>query len=127
MDSRAGCNPDPLSPQSDAVLAFDGIASVFDERFGGWASVAAQRRAVRRALLGAFPVGSSLIELGGGTGEDALFLAAHGRHVFLTDGSPTMVARAAEKVRATGWAPRASLRSALASLLDEWRERVRAA
>ena len=39
-------------------------------------SVAAQRRSVRRELLGAFPPGARLLELGGGTGEDALFLAA---------------------------------------------------
>ncbi|MCZ6856664.1 MAG: class I SAM-dependent methyltransferase, partial [Gemmatimonadetes bacterium] len=46
---------------------------------------------------------SRLLELGGGTGDDALFLAERGRNVVLTDGSPAMVARAAEKVRAAGW------------------------
>jgi ubiquinone/menaquinone biosynthesis C-methylase UbiE len=106
MELQAGLSANPRSTTSDAVLAFDSIADVFDERFGAWASVAAQRRTVHRALLRAFPVGSSLIELGGGTGDDAIFLAAHGRHVLLTDGSPTMVARATEKVRATGWAHR---------------------
>jgi SAM-dependent methyltransferase len=64
--------------------------------------VAAQRRAVRRDLLQAFPEGSHVLELGGGTGEDALFLAAQGRKVFLTDGSPEMVFRAETKSRAAG-------------------------
>ena len=82
-----------------AVLAFDAMAPRFDERFGQWKSVAAQRAAVRRELLDRFPPESSLLELGGGTGEDALFLAANGRRVHLTDGSPAMVACAAEKVR----------------------------
>jgi len=42
----------PLRP---AALAFDAIAPAFDLRFGGWCSVAAQRRAVRSALLQVFP------------------------------------------------------------------------
>jgi SAM-dependent methyltransferase len=82
-----------------AVQAFDALASRFDERFGPWKSVAAQRAAVRRELLGRFARGASLLELGGGTGEDALFLAENGRRVHLTDGSPAMVACASEKVR----------------------------
>jgi SAM-dependent methyltransferase len=90
-------NDTPLSP---AVRAFDALAPDFDRRFGAWASVAAQRRAVRRVLLDTFPAGASLLELGGGTGEDALFLAARGRTVHLTDGAPEMVRRAQEKTRA---------------------------
>ncbi len=85
-----------------AVRAFDALAPAFDDAFGGWASVAAQRRAVRRALLAAFPRGARLLELGGGTGEDALFLAAEGRSVHLTDGAPAMVARARAKAAAAG-------------------------
>jgi SAM-dependent methyltransferase len=83
-----------------AVRAFDSLALDFDERFGGWASVAAQRRAVRRELLAAFPEGALLLELGGGTGEDALFLAERGRRILLTDGSKRMVAEAGRKARA---------------------------
>jgi SAM-dependent methyltransferase len=75
------------------------MAPRFDERFGQWKSVAAQRTAVRRELIARFPPDSSLLELGGGTGEDALFLAANGRRIHLTDGSPSMVACAREKVR----------------------------
>ena len=51
-----------------AVAAFDAIASDYDRRFGGWASVAAQRRAVRRELLSLFRPEARLLELGGGTG-----------------------------------------------------------
>jgi ubiquinone/menaquinone biosynthesis C-methylase UbiE len=93
-----------------AVQAFDAMATRFDERFGRWLSVAAQRRAVRRNLLRAFPKGSRVLELGGGTGGDALFLAERGRSVMLTDGSPMMVARATEKVRAAGMAHRVETR-----------------
>ena len=93
----------PLSP---ALRAFDALAGRFDERFGTWASVAAQRRAVRRELLAAFPEGASLLELGGGTGEDALFLAGRGRRIFLTDGAPAMVEKARQKAATAGLAER---------------------
>ena len=81
-----------------AAAAFDRIAGAFDERFGAWRSVAAQRRAVRRELLRAFPAGARVLELGGGTGEDAAFLADRGRSVLLTDASPQMVAVAGPKL-----------------------------
>lgn len=87
---------------ASAIAAFDAIAEVFDRRFGAWESVAAQRRCVRRALLRAFPVGSRVLELAGGTGEDALFLGARGRRVVLTDGAPAMVARARRKIGTAG-------------------------
>ena len=74
-----------------AAVAFDAIAPVFDERFGAWASVAAQRRAVRAALLQRFPSKAHVLEVGGGTGEDAVFLAERGFRVLLTDVSPAMV------------------------------------
>ena len=82
---------------SAAALAFDSIAEDFDERFDSWRSVEAQRRAVRRGLVAAFPVGSRLIEIGGGTGSDALWMADHGRDVLMTDAAPAMVAAASTK------------------------------
>lgn len=91
---------------SPAVRAFEAVADVFDERFGEWASVAAQRRAVRRQLLAAFPEGSRLLEVGGGTGEDAIFLAKHGRRILLTDGAPSMIERARKKAIEAGLADR---------------------
>jgi len=83
---------------SAAALAFDAIADRFDERFGEWASVAAQRRAVYAMLQRAFPVGSRVLEIGGGTGIDAAWLTARGRNVFLTDASPAMVRVAKERL-----------------------------
>jgi SAM-dependent methyltransferase len=87
-----------MTPLRPAVLAFDAIAPTFDSRFGAWSSVAAQRRAVRRALLRAFPAGGHILEVGGGTGEDAAFLAERGYEMFLTDPSPAMVAVARAKL-----------------------------
>ena len=85
-----------------AAVAFDAVAPGFDGRFGAWRSVAAQRRAVRSALLHAFPAGGHILELGGGTGEDAAYLAEQGYDMLLTDPSPTMVTLANAKLAPLG-------------------------
>ena len=85
-----------------AAIAFDAIAPDFDFRFGAWLSVAAQRRAVRAALLQTLPRNGHILELGGGTGEDAVFLAEHGFDLHFTDPSPTMVALAKTKLAPLG-------------------------
>ena len=99
------------APRADCIMmltlgpsafAFDAIAREFDSRFSAWESVAAQRRAVRAALLSAFPAAGRILELGGGTGEDAAFLAARGFQVVLTDASPTMVGLAQAKLAPLG-------------------------
>ncbi len=79
---------------SPAARAFDAVAPEFDARFGAWASVAAQRRAVRAARIEDSPTNGRIVEVGGGTGEDAAFLAAQGYEVVLTDASPAMVSLA---------------------------------
>ncbi len=99
------------------------MAPRFDQRFGAWLSVAAQRRAVQRNLLRAFPPGSRVLELGGGTGEDAVFLAGRGRSVVLTDGSPAMVAHAAEKVRAAGMTDSVETRQLVLEDMEEFAAR----
>jgi SAM-dependent methyltransferase len=78
--------------------------SSFDARAGGWASVAAQRRSRAAHPAANVPAWSRLLELAGGTAEDALFLAARGRHVLFTDGSAAMVALARRKAVAAGLA-----------------------
>jgi ubiquinone/menaquinone biosynthesis C-methylase UbiE len=85
-----------------AAQAFDAIAPAFDQRFGAWRSVSAQRRAVRAALLREFPKDGYILELGGGTGEDASFLAESGYNILMTDPSPTMVALANAKLSPYG-------------------------
>ncbi|MGC1784160.1 MAG: class I SAM-dependent methyltransferase [Acidobacteriaceae bacterium] len=91
-----------MAPLRPAAVAFDAIAPAFDLRFGQWLSVAAQRRAVRAALLREFPTEGHILELGGGTGEDAMFLAERGFNIFLTDPSPSMVSLAKTKLAPFG-------------------------
>ena len=105
---------------SPAIMAFDAVAARFDTRFGAWRSVAAQRREVRAQLARAFPRGARVIEIGGGTGEDARWLAARGREVLLTDGAPSMVRIARQKLRSQrGPDPRVVSAERLATLADE--------
>lgn len=85
-----------------AALAFDAAASGFDNRFGEWLSVAAQRQAVRHALARVFPLRGRIFEIGGGTGEDALWLAHQGFDVLLTDAAPAMVELSAKKLAVVG-------------------------
>ena len=87
---------------SPAVKAFDAVAPAFDLRFGEWLSVEAQRAAVRRTLVSAFPPRGRILELGGGTGIAAAWLAPRGFAVTLTDGSPAMVAIAQAKLAPLG-------------------------
>ena len=102
-----------------AARAFDAIAPTFDARFGPWRSVAAQRGAVRASLLRAFPVGARVLEIGGGTGEDALWLAGQGREVMMTDASPAMVEIARRKLAGrTAHSPRVAAAQSLGQLAD---------
>lgn len=91
-----------ISTLPPAARAFDAVAPAFDSRFGNWGSVAAQRRAVRAALLQTFPPRARILEVGGGTGEDAAFLAERGFDVLLTDPSPAMVSLARGKLAPLG-------------------------
>lgn len=85
-----------------AARAFDAIAADFDHRFGAWRSVAAQRRAVRAYLSRVLPQGARVLEIGGGTGEDALWMAQQGYRVTLTDAAPAMVEQARAKLARHG-------------------------
>lgn len=81
-----------------AALAFQTAAPTFDTRFGEWQSVAAQRASVRESLVKVFPPGGSILEIGGGTGEDALWLAQRGFKVLSTDAAPNMANAARRKL-----------------------------
>jgi SAM-dependent methyltransferase len=85
-----------------AALAFDAAASTFDTRFGEWRSVAAQRTTVREALVTVFPPAGTILEIGGGTGEDAVWLAQRGFKLLSTDAAPTMVEAARRKLAPFG-------------------------
>jgi ubiquinone/menaquinone biosynthesis C-methylase UbiE len=103
-----------------AALAFDAVAPDFDTRFGAWRSVAAQRRAVRRALSTALPTGARILELGGGTGEDARWMAEQGFKVLMTDASPAMVSKARAKLVPLGMDARTAPAEEISALAQDW-------
>ncbi|HWP03630.1 MAG TPA: class I SAM-dependent methyltransferase [Gemmatimonadaceae bacterium] len=121
--SDAGSAPASDGDVPRAVRAFDAVAPQFDERYGQWASVRAQRRAVQREFASAFQPGSALLELGGGTGDDALFLAGRGHRILLTDGSPAMLASALRKITAAGFEDRIKLLALPLERVSELRHR----
>ncbi len=74
-----------------AATAFDQVADTYDQRFTHTAVGRAQRKQVWAALLAAFPVGSRILEMNCGTGEDARFLEKRGRSVLACDASAAML------------------------------------
>jgi SAM-dependent methyltransferase len=101
-----------VSPALSAVEAtapFDSVAAEYDARFtetrlGRWV-----RQRVWATLGDVFPAGSHVLELGCGTGEDAVWLARRGVRVLATDISRAMLERCAAKARAAGVADRVEL------------------
>ena len=96
-----------MMPEQDGVpaAAFDAVAASYDADFTHTATGRLQRDRVHarleRLLSRATPV--DVLELGCGTGEDALFLARRGQRVLATDVSPAMLAVAQHKTQAAGF------------------------
>lgn len=109
-------------PAAGAV--FDGLAAGYDAGFSHTALGCLLRRAVWRRLEASFRAGDRVLELGCGTGEDALHLARQGVRVVATDASPAMLAIARRKADDAGVAARvATRRLAIEELAAaEWRE-----
>lgn len=82
-------------------MSFDALAADYDRDFTHTAIGQYLRGEVHERLLMHFPARSSVLEMGCGTGEDALFLAQHGVQVTATDASEKMLAVAREKTRNT--------------------------
>jgi SAM-dependent methyltransferase len=92
-----------LQPQP---AAFDSMAEGYDAKFTASALGRVLRPMVWDRFAACFAPGSSLLELGCGTGEDAIHLAKLGHRILATDASPQMVDRARRKTEAAGVADR---------------------
>jgi ubiquinone/menaquinone biosynthesis C-methylase UbiE len=71
--------------------AFDRAAASYDQDFGANPVGLLFRHAVQQRLLSLVPAGARVLDLGCGTGEDAVLLAERGRTVHAVDVSPEMV------------------------------------
>jgi SAM-dependent methyltransferase len=103
--------------------AFDALASRYDALFSPVANplVALARARVHAALDRHFAPGVRLLEVGCGTGEDTLALAARGHTLVACDPAPQMLARAEAKLGAAGRAGAARfVRGSAATLADDW-------
>ena len=81
---------------STAAL-FERLAPRYDELWTGTAIGRAQRNAVWCVVDRLFLPGDRILDIGCGTGEDAVHLAAGGVSVLAVDASPAMVARASAR------------------------------
>jgi ubiquinone/menaquinone biosynthesis C-methylase UbiE len=97
MNDSPGSLPTPQSstePQlRDTRAAFDSVAADYDGPRGNNELIQDMRREMWRCLDATFSPGSNLIDLGCGTGLDAVRMAQLGHHVTATDWSPQMVQR----------------------------------
>ena len=83
----------------DTQAAFDSVAADYDGPRGNNELIQDMRRELWRWIAHVFAPGSRLLDLGCGTGLDAVHLAQLGFHVTATDWSPGMVERTQERAR----------------------------
>ncbi len=86
---------------SNQVAAFDAVAATYDDTFATTrlGEILRERTRVR---LRQFTTGMRVLELGCGTGEDAVWLAQRGVNVTATDASPAMLEQTRAKAKRAG-------------------------
>jgi ubiquinone/menaquinone biosynthesis C-methylase UbiE len=117
--SQDYCNVDPIHgfrvlmnksldhPQLEETrAAFDSVAADYDGPRGNNDLIQDMRREMWEWLERIFPRGSRLIDLGCGTGLDAVHLASLGYQVAATDWSAQMVERTRERATSRSLSPR---------------------
>lgn len=110
-----------MSP--DGAQAFEALAPRYDALFSPAANplVALMRARVHDVLARHFSPGTTLLELGCGTGEDTLALAQRGHRLVSADPAPAMLSRAEAKLQAAGHAGAVRFVNAGAgALADRW-------
>lgn len=93
-------------PSTASARPFDGAAATYDATFTQTRLGRRLREAVRTEVEPLFRPGDHVLELGCGTGEDAVWLARRGVRVTATDASPAMLDIARRKTDRTGVAAR---------------------
>jgi ubiquinone/menaquinone biosynthesis C-methylase UbiE len=84
------------------VQAFDRAAAGYDAEFGANPIGLLFRHVVQERLLQLIPEGARVLDVGCGTGEDAVALAERGRVVHAVDAAPGMARACAAKAEARG-------------------------
>src|SRR4051812_14624051 len=86
----------------DTQRAFDSVAADYDGPRGNNALIQRMRDTMWREFETRFATGERVIDLGCGTGIDAVHLASRGRRVLATDWSPAMVERTTARAATAG-------------------------
>ncbi len=84
---------------SDTARAFDGVANEYDGPLGNNALIQRMRERFIVRILSAFPRGARLLDLGCGTGIDAVDLAERGYEIVAIDSARGMVERTCARIR----------------------------
>ncbi len=114
--------PSAISHQLlDTRRAFDSVAAEYDGPLGNNALVQRMRAALWHVLVRAFPPGARLLDLGCGTGIDAVYLAARGYEVVAVDWAPQMVERTRRRAAEAGLSHRITAR--VLGIHELWRLR----
>jgi ubiquinone/menaquinone biosynthesis C-methylase UbiE len=89
----------PPLPGLSAIGAYDAIAASYDAQQAGdeW-----MRRKLHAHYLAVFRPGQRVLDLGCGTGTDAVVLAEHGINVVAIDGAPGMIGQVQAKAAQAG-------------------------
>jgi ubiquinone/menaquinone biosynthesis C-methylase UbiE len=82
----------------DTQRAFDGVAPDYDGPLGNNTIIQRMRGVLWRTVAKRCPRGARLLDVGCGTGLDAVHFARLGYHMLAIDSSPAMVARTRERV-----------------------------
>jgi ubiquinone/menaquinone biosynthesis C-methylase UbiE len=90
---------DPLTRLRETQDAFDSVAADYDGPRGNNPLIQDMRREMWRWLDKTFAPNSRMIDIGCGTGLDAVRMAHRGHRITATDWSSQMVARAADRAR----------------------------
>ncbi len=103
---------------SGPASMFDEVATTYDAIESHNLIFQWQRRSVQNAAAETFDRRARLLEIGCGTGTDALFFARRGNPVVALDPSAEMLAAAAEKIALAGFAKTVAFKQANAEQLD---------
>jgi ubiquinone/menaquinone biosynthesis C-methylase UbiE len=93
-----------------AAAPFDAAAADYDRSFAHTLLGRCLRERVWERIAASFPAGGRILELGSGTGEDAVWLARRGFAVTATDASANMLDATHAKAERAGVAERIELR-----------------
>lgn len=106
-----GYDREGLEDRQATVPVFDGVAATYDADFTDRRLGRHLRSSVWRVLARTWEAGDHVLDLGCGTGEDAVWMAERGIRVAATDASGAMLEVARTKVAASLLTSRVSLTS----------------